>query len=381
MAEALGLVASIVQVAGACLQLSKTLYLYADNVATADRRIKNIAKEIQLTSSVMQELGNVFGNDEMGRIMSATAVQTARDTVVECSAVFAEIDTALNKSKRNMLSRLLLPFRDTKIELLRSHIDKLKSTLMLLMQVFTHAYHVASNKVDREAEARQRKNIEQLLEKRDQSARNYEAYLRGHSMNTDTVMNADEESTMDEATRGDIAVAAAAIGSTINAASLDSCVQHVRILLEDIEILQESLNSSVLGDDHSEHHQNVLGSYLRARNTLDQALCGSINGYKNVAERETDLGKISDNPHMGSPQQLSITTPETPTIFRHQAFQQYFEAPLPTRRYPDGPAASSTPTTSNLVSSLSSRASSPSAEVMYAKSALGTYKWLLFSFA
>jgi hypothetical protein len=49
MAETIGLIASVVQVAGAGLKLSHTLYQYADGVATADRRIKDIAKEIELT--------------------------------------------------------------------------------------------------------------------------------------------------------------------------------------------------------------------------------------------------------------------------------------------------------------------------------------------
>jgi hypothetical protein len=57
MAEIIGLVASVVQLADAGLKLSSALYQYADGVATADRRIKNIANEVKLTSFVIQELG------------------------------------------------------------------------------------------------------------------------------------------------------------------------------------------------------------------------------------------------------------------------------------------------------------------------------------
>lgn len=59
MAELLGLVASIIQVSGAGVQLSKTLYKYVDGVAAADRRTKNIATEIKMTSIAIEELGDV----------------------------------------------------------------------------------------------------------------------------------------------------------------------------------------------------------------------------------------------------------------------------------------------------------------------------------
>jgi hypothetical protein len=47
MAEALALVASVIQVAAAGLKLSETLYQYAEGVASADRRIKDVATEIK----------------------------------------------------------------------------------------------------------------------------------------------------------------------------------------------------------------------------------------------------------------------------------------------------------------------------------------------
>ena len=50
MAELLGLVASVIQMAGAGVELSKTLYEYVDGVATADHKIKDIAAEIKMTS-------------------------------------------------------------------------------------------------------------------------------------------------------------------------------------------------------------------------------------------------------------------------------------------------------------------------------------------
>lgn len=146
MAE-ISLIASVIQVAGAGLKLSQTLYQYADTVASADRRIKDIAKEVQLTSFVIDELGHIFKQDQSSTLLSENAIKTAKETVQECSTVFTELDASLKKTKKNALGRFMLPFRETKIDLLRNHIDKLKSTLQLLMQVLTHAHQIASQYV------------------------------------------------------------------------------------------------------------------------------------------------------------------------------------------------------------------------------------------
>jgi hypothetical protein len=275
MAE-IGLIASVIQVAGAGLKLSQTLYQYADGVATADRRIKDIAKEIQLTSFVVEELGSVFRQDETSTLMSENAVKTAHATMKECSSVFAEIDATLQKTKKNALGRFMLPFRDNKIELLRNHIDKLKSTLQLLMQVLTHAHQIAAKKLDREAEAKQKTQIQELIELKKKSAKKYEESLKNFSISDGgSTMVDDDEPAVDEidqeplATR-ELTVTASAIGSSISPKTLEICVQHVRSLLEDIENLQQALLDQV--DDHSEHHQSLIGSYFRARDHLDEVL-------------------------------------------------------------------------------------------------------------
>jgi predicted site-specific integrase-resolvase len=93
MAETLGLIASVTQVAGAGLALSQTLDQYVDGVATADGMIKNIAKEIRLTSFMIEELGDVFKHDNTSILMSKNAVKAAEETMKECSSVFTEIST------------------------------------------------------------------------------------------------------------------------------------------------------------------------------------------------------------------------------------------------------------------------------------------------
>ncbi|KAF1955470.1 hypothetical protein CC80DRAFT_366271, partial [Byssothecium circinans] len=278
MAAEIGLIASVVQVAGAGLKLSQTLYQYAEGVASADRKVKDIAKEIQLTSFVINELGSLFKQDDTSALLSKSALRTADETVQECSTVFTELDAALAKSKKNTFGRLKFPFRESKIELLRSHIDKLKSTLQLLMQVLTHAHQVASQKLDREAEAAQREEIKALLLNKKNSTKRYEEYLKNYSMSEDsTVLNDDDSGKADEqiGVKSNMSMTTASISSTITVQALETCVQHIQGLLDDIECLQDALSSQNEHTDHSEHHQSLVDSYFRARSHLDSVLLGN----------------------------------------------------------------------------------------------------------
>jgi hypothetical protein len=296
MAETVGLIASVIQVAGAGLKLSQTLYQYVDGVATADRRIRDIAKEIQLTSFVIEELGEIFKNDETSTLLSKNAVKTANETMKECSSVFTEIDATLKKSKKNTFGRLMLPFRDTKIELLRNHIDKLKSTLQLLMQVLTYAHQVADRRLDRDAEVKQKARIQELIELKKESTRRYEASRRNLSLSEGSTLNDDRGTVPDKDDRlsmstRDLTMAAEDIGSTINAKALETCVRHIRMLLEDIENLQQAFTNEIDGDHHSHHHQNLVGSYLRARDHLEGILFSGSNkmGVKLATPDESPL--------------------------------------------------------------------------------------------
>ncbi|XP_014558663.1 hypothetical protein COCVIDRAFT_24940 [Bipolaris victoriae FI3] len=289
MAEAIGLVASVLQLAGTGLKLSQALYQYADSVATADRRIKDVAKEIKLTSFVIEELGGIFKQDDTLSLISKSAIATANETLDECSTMFGEIEVTLNKSKKGKMGRLLLPFREPKIELLRSHIDKLKSTLQLLMQVLMHAFQVASKKLDREAEAKQRDEIRQLLENKKNTTKRYEESLQRFKTSDSNTEFEDDEVFFDD--NGSVStLVAKSIGSTMTPDSLAECAQHVRTLLESIERLQQALASTSEGDDQSDDHQMVIGSYFAARSHLDSVLLGSSNtGNKNVMLKTEQL--------------------------------------------------------------------------------------------
>lgn len=130
--EVLGAAASLIQIADAGLKL----YAYIDSIASANKRITRVAKNLETTCNVVKEIGEVFQRQETARLVSKSAVKTAQDAAEECNSVFAELREAVEKSGGN---RFGFPFREGRLEVLSLQLEKLKSTLLLLMALLIHA--------------------------------------------------------------------------------------------------------------------------------------------------------------------------------------------------------------------------------------------------
>ena len=159
MAE-LGIITSVVQIADVGLRLSIKLYTFGEIVASADRSVISISKDVSLTSGVLKELGQILDKDRQTRTFSEDAVQTANGVVKECLEVFQEMEDILVKklpklgtSKEGngervkratvMLERLKWGYLQPKLQLLQSNLDRLKSTLLLMLNVITYARQVS----------------------------------------------------------------------------------------------------------------------------------------------------------------------------------------------------------------------------------------------
>ena len=152
MAE-LGIVASIIQIADVGLRLSLRLYSYGETAASADKAIVSISKDVSLTSSVLQELGEHLRKDRDAPICSENAIKTAEMISRECLHVFQELDGALEKSLKRLgvgakeksrwistvRERLRWPLLQPKMELLRNNLDRLRVTLLLMLNVMIYA--------------------------------------------------------------------------------------------------------------------------------------------------------------------------------------------------------------------------------------------------
>ena len=159
MAEALaaiGIIASIAQLADYGFKLSVKLYTFAEAVSSADRSINTISNDVSLTSTVLRELSEILKADD-AHYVSERAIAATEQTVKDCFVVFEELSGALDrslkssvpasgkdgkakvKSSRAALEKLKWPFLQPKMELLRSDLDRLKASLTLMLQVLSYA--------------------------------------------------------------------------------------------------------------------------------------------------------------------------------------------------------------------------------------------------
>ena len=151
MAE-LGLIAAVVQVVDVGFRLSGKLHTFGQTVASADDTIVFISKDISHTCSILKTLGSSLKKDKQGQLYTHNAINTADTIVKECLEIFHQMDEALLKKITRMgldggssraaivaLERLKWPFLKPKMMLLWGHLDKLKSSLQLMLNVFIYA--------------------------------------------------------------------------------------------------------------------------------------------------------------------------------------------------------------------------------------------------
>lgn len=154
MAE-LGAVASVIQVVQFGARLSLTLYSVAQTVGSANRDVKRIAKEIALFAQVLKDLGQALGRGQTSKVYREDAFETSRMIVEECEDVFEEIEEILKKATKEAkpleasvvmpkVERFLWVFRKERVQLLRSNLESLKSTISPKLAVLTYADKRAS---------------------------------------------------------------------------------------------------------------------------------------------------------------------------------------------------------------------------------------------
>lgn len=150
--DGLTVAATILQVAGVGLQTSAALYQYTKSVSSADEKLNSIALEIDITSSVLTQLGELLKLESASRAYRPEMFQTAAKAAAGCKHAFEEIDGALQKvSERStasktplrVSSRLMWPLRMPKIEDLRNNLDRLKSSLTMMLGVLSVARDLA----------------------------------------------------------------------------------------------------------------------------------------------------------------------------------------------------------------------------------------------
>ncbi|CAI7595015.1 unnamed protein product [Penicillium crustosum] len=150
--EALGIAASIIQVADLGTKLSVKLFSFYRELKGANESIQNLSSDVAITSAILRELGESLKEDEQAKLYSKTAFETLRDVLIQCEDVLKQI-RAMTKyndcSEKTRLQQITERFRQVLLEPsldpLKANLKRLKSTMLLLLNVIMYAGQIRSN--------------------------------------------------------------------------------------------------------------------------------------------------------------------------------------------------------------------------------------------
>ena len=150
--DGVSVAASLVGIGAVGCQIAIKLYALATQISTASDRISSISNDVSLTSSVLQQLGELMQRraaDDGISIFSESGLETTKTSAIMCKNIFKAIEQALKEAseqlrgRERVLSKIKLsksetakwPFLQPSIEALRSDLREAKGTLMLILQV------------------------------------------------------------------------------------------------------------------------------------------------------------------------------------------------------------------------------------------------------
>ncbi|MCJ1231929.1 hypothetical protein MMC12_008608 [Toensbergia leucococca] len=155
MAE-IGIIASVIGVAGAGFRLSLILNAVSLEVANADLEIQTIAKGISLFSLMLKQLGMML--EEADSIATPSAIDTAKELSNQSQTVFSEVkrmvdavqkkDTNGNRRAITVIQRIKWCFKKQRVNYLLGQLESLKLSLSVMMQILQFGKVIASKRGD-----------------------------------------------------------------------------------------------------------------------------------------------------------------------------------------------------------------------------------------
>ena len=153
MAELFGAASGVLSVAEVGFSLASTLYKYAASVKGAEKDLKAIAKDVELTSKVLKQTHEQIQKDQDAKLCTDEAIDVTSDVLAGCRNAFQEVDDTLKGSIKTdadgkpsvtMAGRLKWPLKSNKLDLQRANLEKLKTTLLLMLSVLAYGRKISS---------------------------------------------------------------------------------------------------------------------------------------------------------------------------------------------------------------------------------------------
>ncbi|KAJ9258245.1 hypothetical protein DTO195F2_5287 [Paecilomyces variotii] len=170
--EAIGVAASIIQVADLGTKLSVRLFSLYRRFKDADQALRDLSSDVALTCAILRELGESIEKDEQSKLCSEEAFRTLKSILSQCREVLEQIQNMIdyrNNSRKTPLQRMTEKIRNVLLEPsldpLKSNLERLKSTMLLLLNVIMYAGQIRSKHVPTLLQE-QRGLLESLLEEK-----------------------------------------------------------------------------------------------------------------------------------------------------------------------------------------------------------------------
>jgi len=146
--EIVSLAASAIQIADIGGKLSVKLFTYLRKVKNANRSIDALSQDIAATGAVLKQLGETLSNDDSLKVCSQEAIDVAKTLVKDTKKVFTDLEKLIDGNERsdsNFLQnvsfwqRLKYPFLQQQIEQVQANLERLKSSLLVILNVLIFA--------------------------------------------------------------------------------------------------------------------------------------------------------------------------------------------------------------------------------------------------
>jgi hypothetical protein len=97
--EILGIAASIIQISDTGLSLAKHIHSYHQSVASADKRLGQLATDVHLASQIVRDIGDLFSQADAKGLVAEPGITTATQCIQECETTFQDIGEFIEKTK------------------------------------------------------------------------------------------------------------------------------------------------------------------------------------------------------------------------------------------------------------------------------------------
>ncbi|GAD97034.1 hypothetical protein NFIA_049990 [Paecilomyces variotii No. 5] len=173
--EIIGIAASIIQIADLGAKLSVKLCEFYRQIKVANQSLQSLSSDVALTCNILRDLGENLKQDEETQLWSSGAFRTAQEVLKECELVFTHIRNTIEAQvqeqdpSRNRFSRAFrkvgIALIERDLDMLKGNLDRLRSTMLLLLNVIMYAGQVRS-KVGTAILQQQREMIDTLIEEK-----------------------------------------------------------------------------------------------------------------------------------------------------------------------------------------------------------------------